>query len=136
MHTRSELRRLRKGNEPRLRDPIPILPHVWECVQRHPNGEKHYLHRIQIPLALAWATTIHKAQGQTLDYATVDIRGSFTSGQAYVGLSRCRSPDSMQVMLGKKSLDQIFTVDSRVVEFYRGIEGSEAILGTLAKSKK
>lgn len=42
----------------------------------------------------------------------------------------------MQVILGRKSLDQIFTVDSRVVEFYRGIEGSEAILGSLAKSKK
>lgn len=41
----------------------------------------------------------------------------------------------MQVMLGRKSLDQIFTVDLRVVEFYRGVEGSEAILGALAKSK-
>ena len=65
----------------------------------------------------------------------VDIRGSFVAGQAYVGLSRCRSPDSMQVLLGNKSLEEIFTVNPKVVEFYRGIEGSEAILGPLTKLK-
>lgn len=127
---------LRKQNGPLLRDPIPIFPQVWDTTQRHPSGEIHYLKRMQLPLALAWATTIHKAQGQTVDYATVDIRGCFTSGQAYVGLSRCRSPDSMQVLLGGKKLEDVFSVDYRVVEFYRGIEGSEAILGPLARSKE
>lgn len=126
---------LRKQNEPRLRNPIPIFPQVWDTTQRHPNGEVHHLKRMQLPLALAWATTIHKAQGQTVDYATVDIRGCFTSGQAYVGLSRCRSPDSLQVLLGGKRLKDVFSVDYRVVEFYRGIDGSEAILGPLARSK-
>ena len=56
------------------------------------------LERIQIPLALAWAATIHKAQGMTLDRAAIDIENSFAPGQAYVGLSRCRSPEGLQIL--------------------------------------
>lgn len=45
----------------------------------------------QVPLMPAWAVTIHKAQGLTLDRAHVDFgRGAFAEGQAYVALSRCR----------------------------------------------
>lgn len=52
--------------------------------------------RIQIPFVLAYAVSIHKAQGCTCDYAIIDIGDSiFSDGQAYVALSRCRNIEGL-----------------------------------------
>lgn len=53
--------------------------------------------RLQLPLRLAWALTIHKAQGCSIDWLICDLSGCFTAGQAYVALSRARTLRGLQI---------------------------------------
>ena len=71
----------------------------------------------QYPLMLAWAVTIHKSQGKTMDSVLVDLgTGAFASGQAYVALSRCRSLEGMRLARAIRSTDII--CDPIVKRFY------------------
>ena len=72
--------------------------------------------RIQIPLRLSWAITIHKSQGMTLEYLKVDCSRSFEAGQAYVALSRAQSIEGLQIL----SFDpRKCWCDTKVVSFYK-----------------
>ena len=62
-----------------------------------PNGEVQ-ASRSQVPLILAWALSIHKAQGQTLNRVKVDLGKIFEKGQAYVALSRATCQEGLTVM--------------------------------------
>lgn len=71
----------------------------------------------QIPLKLAWAITVHKGQGQTMERVHIDMdNGAFASGQLYVALSRCRTLDGISLSRPVYSSDVI--VDDDVTAFY------------------
>lgn len=70
---------------------ITVEPHSWKLEEDgHTRAEIS-----QLPLRLAWAITIHKSQGMSLDTALVDLSRSFTPGMGYVALSRVRSLDGL-----------------------------------------
>ena len=69
-------------------------PEVWKI--ELPNGEVQ-ASRSQVPLILAWALSIHKAQGQTLERVKVDLGKIFEKGQAYVALSRAVTKQGLQI---------------------------------------
>ncbi|MCB9803189.1 AAA family ATPase [Candidatus Nomurabacteria bacterium] len=80
----------------------------------------------QIPLRLAWAITVHKSQGMTLDAAEIDLSKSFVSGMGYVALSRVRSLSGLR-LLGLNELALIS--DEQVIEIDRllRIKSQEAV---------
>lgn len=93
---------------------VSIQPQVWNVE----IDSQLTLTRTQLPLLLAWAVTIHKSQGQTLDRLCVDLFGVFEHGQAYVAFSRARSLEGLQISGWKASR---IKAHPSVLEFYDSI---------------
>jgi ATP-dependent DNA helicase PIF1 len=98
-------------------------PEDW--VTEAPGGEV-LAKRVQVPLILAWALSIHKAQGQTIERIKVDLGRVFEKGQAYVALSRATSQVGLQVLRfdPKKVM-----VHPKVIQFYRNLVTAGSISG-------
>ncbi len=70
---------------------ITIMPDMWELI----DGDKRRATLRQLPLRLAWAITVHKSQGMTLDAAHIDLRRAFVEGMGYVALSRVKTMNQL-----------------------------------------
>ena len=108
---------------------VTVTPHRWEITQPLPDGEG-VSHRVvgsftQLPFKLAWAITIHKSQGQTLDRLVVDLRGgTFAPGQLYVALSRATSLEGL--VLSRPVLPKDMKTDRRILKFLRRTTAPDA----------
>ncbi|MCE9628627.1 MAG: AAA family ATPase [Candidatus Vogelbacteria bacterium] len=101
---------------------IKVFPESWAIEE---DG-KIKAEVAQVPLRLAWAITIHKSQGMSLDSAVIDLSRSFTHGMGYVALSRLRTLDglylqgfnnmALSVHPGVASLDVGLHKQSRLAE--------------------
>lgn len=81
---------------------ITAEPDEW----RIEDGGRTLARITQVPLRLAWAMTVHKSQGMSLDQAHMDLSGAFEYGQGYVALSRVRTLSGLSLAgLNQKALE-------------------------------
>ena len=101
---------------------VSIKPDTW----RIEEDGKVRAEISQLPIKLAWAITVHKSQGMTLDRAEIDLSRAFASGQGYVALSRLKSleglhlvgfnPQALQISEEVREMDYTFRSKSEQAE--------------------
>ncbi len=104
---------------------VDVFPHTWDMFEftfdsgRGSIDTKTVGSFKQYPLKLAWAVTIHKAQGKTFDKVVLDIgRGTFAPGQLYVALSRCTTLEGLT--LKRRLIPAHIRMDARVASWLQG----------------
>jgi len=91
-----------------------IKQFLYEKIVKVKNKE-YTLTRIQIPLCLAWAMTIHKEQGMTLEKVVISMKRIFAPGQVYVALSRVKTLNGLQVLdINKEAVK----TSKKILQFY------------------
>jgi hypothetical protein len=105
-----------------------VIPYTWEATRPVIDGGS-LRHEVvgsftQLPFKLAWAITINKSQGQTLERLVVDLSGgTFSFGQLYVALSRCTSMSGL--VLKRAVLPKDLKTDRRIARFLHASVSSD-----------
>lgn len=100
---------------------VLMTPDTWELR----DGDKKRASITQIPLRLAWAITIHKSQGMTLDAARIDLRRAFVEGMGYVALSRVKRLDAL-TLLGINQMALKVSPDALAIDQHLQQESAKA----------
>lgn len=113
---------------------VTTMPDTWELR----DGDKKRASISQIPLRLAWAITVHKSQGMTLDAARIDLRKAFVEGMGYVALSRVKSLANLYLTGINRMALQVSEEASRLDEVLRerAAEASQKHAHLQAKADK
>lgn len=99
---------------------LTITPHTWTSDIK--TDKKVYRSTWKhLPIKLAWAVTIHKSQGLTLDSVIVNLTNCFSSGMIYVALSRCRNPNDMFISGWRDDEFIRCRPDTSVLNFYSSL---------------
>ncbi len=94
---------------------IAILPTDWAVEEQGKVRAKIS----QVPLRLAWAITVHKSQGMSMDAAAIDLSRTFEYGQGYVALSRVRSLSGLTLLGWREEAALVHPEVARVDERFR-----------------
>lgn len=90
---------------------IAVVEHTWRTFT---DFGQEIAAVMQYPLRLAWAVTVHKSQGLSLDAALIDLSQAFTPGMGYVALSRVRSLEGLYL---KGLNEQALMMDEDIAKF-------------------
>ncbi|WP_223708755.1 helix-turn-helix domain-containing protein [Niabella beijingensis] len=117
---------------------LAVEREVWENKKYYLDEKKEIQEEVtgsyeQFPFRLAWAVTIHKSQGLTFDKVIIDAGASFTNGQVYVALSRCRTLEGI-VLKSPIRASNIFR-DTRISDFHEATDASEQIASIYEEEK-
>lgn len=115
---------------------VTMSPDTWELR----DGDKKRASISQIPLRLAWAITVHKSQGMTLDAARIDLRKAFVEGMGYVALSRVKNLNNLYLsginQMALRVSEDAQTIDITLRDHAARDAKRYAYLGEAAKKRK